>query len=958
MLIKKTIFLILSIFIALTALSQSGKISGKVIAASSNPLPGATVLLIEKNKSTATDQAGSFSFTKIDSGTYSIRCSYLGYETKEVGEIQIKPGEVFNLTITLSVKTKSQNEVVIKSTRVSARRETVASMLNVQKNSASVSDFITAQQITKTPDRSTSDVIKRVSGASIQDDRFAIIRGLNDRYNAAFLNGAPLPSSESDRKAFAFDIFPSSILDNLIIYKTATPDKTGEFAGGIIDLTTKSILPKSFTNISLGASYNTLLTGNPRFFSENKGKTDWLGLDDGTRGLPNGLPSTKQIKALTALKKADLAKSFGNYKWGINQKDALPNYSLQVSKGFNIERNDKEFLGALVALNYSRNFTFTESQRYSYDFDMTNPVYVSPEKRNDYKDSVYNDEVVVSALANIGIKLNAKNSLSLKNNLSINTDNKLIKRIGTPDFTSDSTSYVKDAVRWYTSNQIFSSQLSGEHTAGPFKTKINWLASYSKVNRKIPSLTRTSYSGFYPDMVNVFGIFATPPNQTAGSGTIFTTNSNEKIKSIKADISQGYTFFNEKENYIKLGGGYQYRDRLFDSRILGFATYSGSGSFDFSLLTLPENKIFLPEHLGKMANGKFGFQIEDGTLSNSDYTASSAMAHAYILSDQRFFKKIRLIYGVRMESFNQKLNSIKNLIDTVRLNTKVTDYLPSVNLVYALTKKMNVRLSYSETINRPEFRELAPFLFYDYVSGYTFEGQDNLQRAKIKNYDFRYEFYPGRAQVFSASAFQKEFTNPIEIIQIPNTTGQTIYVNSNSGKVYGVEAEFRSLLSTLLFSKKEDGFLSRITLAANAAYMKSSVKLGSLFGFAADKLVTERALLGQSPYIVNGSLSYVDDTLGISITGSVNRIGDRIMIGGTYNSADIYEKARTIVDVQATKTLLKNKLELKITAKDLLSQNMKFYFDYDRSKSLTENDRLFAISKMPKVINFSVAYKF
>ena len=278
---SKLLFFLLLIVLSGNVLAQSGRITGKVINASSGQaLSGANITLVEKSKTVSADMNGAFNFNKLDSGTYSLKCSYVGYREKIIEEIVLKRNDVSNITISLEEKKATQNEVVITATRSRAARESVASLLVAQKNSASVSDGISAESIKKTPDRSTSDVLKRVSGASIQEDRFAIIRGLNDRYNAAFINDAPLPSTESDRKAFAFDIFPSAILDNLVIYKTATPDKSGEFAGGIIDITTKSILPNNFSSISVGGSYNTLITGSNRFYSANKGNKDWIGIDD------------------------------------------------------------------------------------------------------------------------------------------------------------------------------------------------------------------------------------------------------------------------------------------------------------------------------------------------------------------------------------------------------------------------------------------------------------------------------------------------------------------------------------------------------------------------------------------------------------------------------------------------------------------------------------------------------
>jgi outer membrane receptor protein involved in Fe transport len=311
-----------------------------------------------------------------------------------------------------------------------------------------------------------------------------------------------------------------------------------------------------------------------------------------------------------------------------------------------------------------------------------------------------------------------------------------------------------------------------------------------------------------------------------------------------------------------------------------------------------------------------------------------------------------------MERFNQKLYALQSIIDTVNLNTTTTDFLPSVNFVYSITPKTNLRLSYASTVNRPEFRELAPFLFYEFVSNYSISGQFNLVRAKVNNYDLRYEFFPGKAQLFSISGFYKDFTNPIELVTLPNTTSQAVYVNSSSAKVYGVEAEFRTLISTLFGLKNDNGFLSKFTWSANGAYMKSSVKLEGLFGLPLDQLVTNRALQGQSPYIINTSMIFNDEKSGLSSALSVNRVGDRVVIGGTYNIPDIYEKARTVVDFQLAKFFMNNAFELKFNAKDILAQHINFYYDFDKSKSYSDKDRHYSYDKAPKLFSFSATLKF
>ncbi len=942
--------LFLLIFVSNSLSAQTGKIAGKVInAGSGRPLEGATLVLISKDIIKVADQFGKFSFDKLALGSYSIKCSYAGFQDKIVEEIIVKGNE--NTDLAISLETALSDAVVVVAKRTKAAGETVASLLISQKNSANVSDGITAESIKRTPDRSSSDVIKRVSGASIQDDRFAIIRGLNDRYNASFINGAPLPSTESDRKAFAFDIFPSSILDNLVIYKTATPDKTGEFGGGIIEITTKSTSSKRIGVISIGQGYNSLITGKNRYVSEMEGKRDWLGLDDGTRALPEGLPNKLEFLNLPNRfdDELNLAKGFAKYKWGIRTVNTNPNGSFQLAKSLNINNKDQEFITTLFSINYNRSFVFTSGERNSFDGpgsyigNPTDPGYF-PIQRRKVIDSIYNDEVIWAALGNISIKINNRNTISWKNNLSVNTDYRIVRRVGNYDFNDEPDAILTETYRAFIQNKIYSSQLIGEHQIGAKKTKISWLAAYSKVNREIPN-----------QMITTSG--SLPNGGSAGNGAnggIISTNSQENIKNAKIDILQPYKFLKNTQNTVKIGAGYQYRERYFTSRQLGFIKYGGTTyERNESVYNLPDDQRFLGQYLGLMATGKAGVAVQDGTIPNSDYQASSATTHAYFMNDQRF-KKLRVIYGIRMESFNQKLNAAQRGLDTIKLNFTKVDFLPSANLVYALTSKANLRLSYSETVNRPEFRELAPFGFYEYITGLFVFGNETISRAKINNYDFRYEIYPGKAQLLSASVFYKKFKDPIEFVTQPTNINEATYSNNPIATIYGIETEFRVLLSTLFGGKNENAFLSKFTLAGNGAYMKSKVPLGK----AADSSELSRPLQGQSPYIINFSLGFSDEKTGLSSTLSLNRIGERLAIAGNRDRPDFYEKERTVIDFQIAKTFLENKVEVKFNLRDLLAQNITVYLDNDKTQSFTEQDRIFSSNIAPTVFTFTASFKF
>jgi len=950
---KVILSLIYSLLIV-TAFAQTGKISGKVISSKSGEaLIGATVTIDRLNRSSATDLNGAYSFSNVPAGTYSVTVTFISYATKTVPDVIVKANDLTDLTIALDEAAVENKAVVVKATRTN--RENTAALLILQKNSPSTSDGISAEAIRKTPDRNTGDVIKRISGASLQDDKFVIIRGLNDRYNASFLNGAPLPSSESDRKAFAFDIFPSNVLDNIVIYKTATPDQSGEFGGGIINITSKSIPSQSFTTLSLGLGYNTIATFKDRV-GYNGGKTNWLGLDDGTRALPKGLPSVDEYNLLSPKERGPYSKYFAN-NWGFNSGKSFPYANGQFSLGRNFQRHGKDYFGILVSLSYNKNPGYTRNEKNIWEYDRAAPS-TPPVLRNNYTDDIYFDKTLAGAMVNLSLKASDKNTFSWKNMISVNSEDRTIVRSGYPDYAGDPSTFVKINGMWFTSNVIYSSQLLGNHVLNKSNLRFDWEAALSKVKRSIPDLRQISYlvTPGSPDYAIVPSSTVSPDN----GGTQFFSNTNETIVSGKFDFTQPFTFMGSKQNQLKFGGYYQNRSRTFDARLFAFGQYNvGNTYFDFDLLNLPQDKIFAPQNLGgDLGNDRGGFTLLDGSKPTYNYDASSNLASGYIMSDQRFGKNLRAIYGVRVEWYNQKLNSFIDYGKPVNIDTKKTDVLPSINLVYSLNAKQNLRASYSQTINRPEFRELAPFVFFDFVTRFTTQGDTGLVRTLINNYDLRYEIYPGRAQLFSVSAFYKTFSNPIELVSSPNSNNTAVYQNARSANVFGVEAEMRTLLSTV-FNPKSEGLLDKLTLAVNGSLLWSKIKLNNFFNIDVKDLIAERSLQGQSPYLINGSLSYNADKAGITSTLSLNQVGPRIYIVGTVNDLDIYENPRTSLDFQVAKVFKDGKWELKLNARDLLAQKQIYFYDVDQNKKYNESvDRIFSRNTFGRIISFNVTYKF
>ncbi len=944
---KQILSVLFTLLASLSAFSQSGKITGKLVNGSTGDvLIGASILLNGSTRGTTTDQNGTYSFSNLKPGTYSITCSYVGLEKKTVEAIVVKANEVTTQDVVLSVA--ASTEIIIRSNRIN--KDNTSALLLTQKNSPNFSDGISAEAIRRTPDRSTSDVLKRISGAAIQDDKFAIIRGINDRYNAAFINGAPLPSSESDKKSFAFDIFPSNILDNLVILKTATPDQTAEFGGGIINITTKSIPDKDFQTISFGLGFNTNSTFKTQKYYKH-GRWDFLGLDDGGRELPFNFPNKEQYKSLTFDEKGKFGKALGVYDWKLYSGFTTPNISFQYATGITMQKKGKDFFGGILSITYNRSYDSYAGQRNTWEATVNSPI--PSIQIGNYKDRVYTQETLLGVLANFSFKLNNFNTVSFKNLLSINSDDRVVLREGWSDFQANDI-YDRNTAYWFTSNFIVNSQVTGEHFIKAAKLKVNWIGSYSNIKRNIPNLRRMQYRGSLATGEYFANIDQGISAITEGAGIHFFSKNGEILYSGKVDISRAFSIGKLIKHEIKTGLNYQNRDRDFDARTLQVLRYQipNTNSFDPSILKLPVEDIFDKTNFGKLGRGKTGFLIEDGSQARDGYNGVSTTLAFYGMMDTRVGKFARFIYGARLEDFKQTLTSLgAGFNDTVKVFNNQYRFFPSVSGVFSLTKKINLRLAYSETVNRPEFRELAPFVFYDIAQNLSISGNPLLKNSLIYNTDFRLEFYPGRSQLVSFSVFNKEFKYPIEIFIIPATTNFATYDFVENANVRGAEFEFRTIIGPIFNIDK--GPLSNLTLFSNLAIIKSEVSL--LGGTVAN---AKRRLQGQSPYIINGGLTYLDADKGYSFNLIANRVGPRILALGGNGTPDYFENARTVVDFQAACTLKKN-LELKLNVRDLLAQQLVFFQDFNaNNKYEPDVDLIFGARNFGRVFSLNISYKF
>ena len=890
--LKKAIITLLFVIIGTAVFAQgTGKISGTVTdQKTGETLIGVTVKIANTTKGSSTDVEGRYILSGLTPGKYTIQASYIGYSTKNITEVEVKATGSTAVNIIMSESNSQDlNEVVITS---KASQESVNTLYANQKASLSISSGISAELIRKSPDRNTSDVLKRVSGASIQDNKFIIVRGLSDRYNSAMLNNAVLPNTEVDKKAFSFDILPSNLIDAIVINKTASADMPGDFSGGVVQITTKDFPDNKFFNFSLGTSYNTQSTFKD--FQKGTGsKNGAFGSYNKDRDIPSNFPDRAGYIALAPADKVAASKLFTN-NWGYDAVKSTLGPIFQANYGTTKRFKDDSQFGTVLSLSYRYDERLKTSEQ---------KAYTGQALGDQFKDEVYSFNTNIGGLANFAYSW-GNNKIALKNIYNRVLENQFTAREG----FDDSQSKFFRTADYLLQRSLISNQLSGNHLLSvDKKIKLDWNLNFANTDRKEPGFKRMEYQeetegGGYTRV-------SIPSSGQADPriGGNFSSKLNENLYGGSFDITIPVKWFQDN-NKIKFGYFGQYRKRDFEARVIGFIR---NGLFDTSLLTIPQDQIFSAANIRDN-----GYVLNEITNGADKYDAQSLLNAGYVMFDGYLTEKLRLGLGVRLESYNQKLNSADNAGTPVVIDTTYVNPLPSVNLIYNLTEKASIRLSGSQTVGRPEFREIAPFGFYDFNKNLSVIGNPNLKQSKTTNIDLGYAVYPSSGQVFSVSAFYKDFQLPIEQSLEASSSGRVFsYVNSKSATLYGIEMEFRRPLDIIGENFKN------FTFSTNASYMKSEVKV-----LTSVNSTGKRPLQGQSPYLINAGLTYnskEENSTGVSLL--FNRIGKRIWAVGNVQDPDVYENPRNVLDLQLSKKFAKSKAEVKLNYSDILNNKAIYY---------------------------------
>jgi hypothetical protein len=909
--VKKIVCLIFLGLFSFSAYAQKGKVAGKVSNSKNEGLAGVTIKISGAASGfVKTDVDGHFSFSAEFGKKYSITLSYIGYKEKTIDDISISNvNEEESLSVIMEEGAKALESVTVKSSsRSGARAETINALISYQKNTSAVAQVVSGEAIRRSPDKNTSEVLKRVPGTSIQDGKYLVVRGLADRYNQAMLNGILLTSTEPDRKTFSFDVFPAPMIDNIIINKAFVPELPGEWAGGLIQVNTKDVPSSGFFSVQLGTGFNTQTAGTD-FYQYQGGKLDWLGIDDGKRSLPDGFPTKSAFSQLDQGQKTTYGKQFENV-WGTNKNNSIffpvTNKTFQVNGGFNARLSEKAKLGVVLALTYNQSFKRTNFDNRLYS--ITNGI---ASLNFDYHNDKYSQDVLWGALGNVSLQLGNNSKVSWKTILNINSTDYTTRRTG-KDFENDPINgeNIRATELALKANTFFTTQLAGDHNLLSAKTRLHWYGSFNILDQYIPDQRRVQYNQnvIVPGSPYLLLVSASKTSQRSGSR--YYGFLSDYIYTGGGDVTKTFNMGGLNQS-VKAGYMLQVKDRLFDSR--PFSIYLPTDNPSLRLLT--EDVVFSPENFGTGFDNKFAFNEIFGDQYR--YVANTILNAGFLQFDNQFSQKLRATWGLRWENFDQVVGSMKEK-DPRHVHTKVDDFLPGLNLTYRSNEKTNIRLSGSQTVIRPEFRELSPFAFFDFDLGATTTGNKALIRTKVTNADLRYELYPRAGELFTLGVFYKYFDKPIELFFNQTGAGSSStfnYINADKASGYGVEIEFRKKLDVVA-----DG-LRNFTFQGNFSYIYNRVTS------AGTNL--DRPMQGQSPYLVNATLQYDVEKLGLNTTILFNQIGRRILYVGSSDYPPVWENPRPLLDFQIAKKILKRKGELKLNVSDLLNRVAYYYHDLD-----------------------------
>jgi TonB-dependent receptor len=936
------------------AQQATGRITGSVVdEKTGDPMIGATVQVEGLNAGAMVDLEGKYLLRHVPAGSHTLVVSMIGYAQKKITGVAVGTDKTTKIDVTLQEQILETEVIEVTAKSV---ENTEAALLKARQNALSISDAISAEDISRGGQSDAAGAMSRVTGASVVDGKYVFIRGLGERYSSAQLNGAQLPSADPNRKSVQMDMFSSNLLDNIVTEKTFTPDKPGNFSGGSVNIKTKAF-PEAFTmSFSTSTRFNTKNTFKNMLSYQGGGK-DFFGVDDGTRAIPDPLKDPEVVIPTITSAQRDpaiaqtldaLSKSF-NGVMTPTLKNASIGQSYAYSVGTQMPLFDRP-LGVLGSLSFSRDVSaYNDGVSGIWKRLSSDAQALSKERlANDVRGT---EEALWGGLLNLTYRPEATHEIGV--NILYNRSGEKSARLVRGEWPAqipDEGARYETRVLSFTEREMRSTQFRGKHvfeTLG--HTEVEWTGSLISSKQDEPDL-RFFTNGFAVNEENGAVVDTIPDSyriQTSNyaAPTRYFRNLDEKNKDVSLHIALPFRQWSGLTSRIKFGGAYLYKTHTFRERRFEIrqdrSRYQNNPDFFFS----NENMgILPPEQQTSPRFIRFGNYVRESTDVRSNYDGEQKISAGYLMIDLPLFRRLRLIGGTRLEVTRLDVASLDSTLSPGKLDNR--DWLPSVNLVYQVSGTMNVRGAFSRTLARPTFRELAPYASFEFVGDFIFVGNANLKRTLIENYDFRWEWFTRPGEIYAVSYFYKQFQHPIERV-IVTTNGEIQFQNVDEATVTGVELEWRRKLDAL------HRWLANFQVGGNLSFIASRVHIApaelALIRSLDPAHPGTRELQGQSPYVLNLDGMYDNTGTGTLLSLHYNVFGRRLSEVSTGGTPDVFEKPVHMLDLTASQRLWKH-TTFKLSVKNILDPAIVKFHPFNGQEFMRSKYR------MGRTVSFGLSY--
>ncbi|SOD15284.1 TonB-dependent receptor [Pedobacter xixiisoli] len=896
-----TTLVLLSVFVFAQG---TGKIAGTVTdKTTGETLISAAVKVVGSNKVAGTDANGKYSIGGLAAGKYTVEVSYVSYLPKIIKLVEVKDNATTTLNIALEESSATLNQVVVAG---KANKESSNALLAERKNSTLIVQKIGAQELSRKGLSNVAEGVSKIAGVSMVGNKNVFVRGLGDRYNNTTLNGLPIPSTNPDLKLIPLDIFPTSVVKNIGVTKSYSPELYGDFSGGSIDIVTKDYPDQGFFKVGLSSGYNSITTGKD-FYTTQRSFLNVAGFDRGERAMPAVVAGTKSYEST----------NFSNPKPGFATQWSPEQIKAPVSTGISFVGGDLYDLGNGRQFGFLTNLGYKNDLRYNDGISAIYNAQQAPDYL--YQTERYSFTTNTSALINLYYKAGSKSSYSITGLYVNDSSNDIFDQQG---FKSDLSGDIYARRNSYVQNSLLTSQFSGTNNFSD-RFKLKYTLGYTNITGSTPDRTQNSF------IDNKNGSYSFLKLNNSDNHRFFADlNEDDFSGSISADLLSKGTESSLKS--LQFGFQGRYKSRVFNSRQV--ETRIGLNP----TFTLDQVDNYLKDSNLGSGNDANTFRYTESYYAPNDYEADLLIAASFLNFNFEFNNKLKLIAGVRAEYSQQntyyKLGS-QTYDSPFRVKTiDGLDVLPAVTLKYTINDKENVLLAASKTISRPQFVEAAPFRYNVGFGIAEGEGNPDLVNSNNYNVDLKYELYPSTGELFAVSLFGKYIDKPIELSQVNSADPLFTYINTDNATLAGVELEYNRNIGSIFGSSSKA--LQNMSLGFNGSYIYSKIEISqeTINNSAKPIAPTNRSrpLFGASPYLINFDYSYKHNwstRSNTTLTLAYNIYGKRLFVAGAQQSGDIYEMPVNTLDF-VVNTKLANKIGLDFSFGNLLNPNIKFQQEY------------------------------